>query len=485
MEKIKEHKKDLILFFIVFLVSIVMCGAFLQPHYALDSYMIAKEGLTQYACERFLQDGSPFTAILSIFADMVHMPIEVYSAISLIFALIFMSCSVVLIYKICINRFEQNDEKSYKVMILFASVIFIFNYCSIELMMYLESGMLALGVLLSIIACNIIIKKQPHYYVKSFLLLVIAAFCYQGSIAVFPILLMTYYLLFDKKNIKGNIIIIAKAALIYGLSMLLTILYSNVLFHNTRILMSSQGLDLKIILETINALIIKSLNIIPPYVHLLILAIVSITIFFNKVDRMKILIGYIVITIASIAICLMPTIAGSGLGIEPRTCIAFGATIGISLIFMLYSIQNANKFIKILSYTFISVIFILNIVLFIIITNQHILTNKADRENCKKIEETILEYETTTGIKVTKIAAMYRPDKDLYYPNIIHAKAITQKALNSWAVREAICFYLKRDLEYKSITKEQYLNFFVNEKSEKYTTEPIAIEGDVIYFNGG
>ena len=80
---------------------------------------------------------------------------------------------------------------------------------------------------------------------------------------------------------------------------------------------------------------------------------------------------------------------------------------------------------------------------------------------------------------------MYRPDKDLYYPNIIHAKAITQKALNSWAVREAICFYLKRDLEYKSITKEQYLNFFVNEKSEKYTTEPIAIEGDVIYFNGG
>ena len=44
MEKIKEHKKDLILFVIVFLISIVMCGAFLQPHYTHDTYKIVRDG---------------------------------------------------------------------------------------------------------------------------------------------------------------------------------------------------------------------------------------------------------------------------------------------------------------------------------------------------------------------------------------------------------------------------------------------------------
>ena len=40
-------------------------------------------------------------------------------------------------------------------------------------------------------------------------------------------------------------------------------------------------------------------------------------------------------------------------------------------------------------------------------------------------------------------------------------------------------------MNFAPFTIEQYVNFFVHEKSEKYTTEPIVIEGDTLYFNGG
>lgn len=40
MEQLKKHKKELILFAIVFVIALTMCGAFLQPHYTHDTYRI-------------------------------------------------------------------------------------------------------------------------------------------------------------------------------------------------------------------------------------------------------------------------------------------------------------------------------------------------------------------------------------------------------------------------------------------------------------
>lgn len=180
----------------------------------------------------------------------------------------------------------------------------------------------------------------------------------------------------------------------------------------------------------------------------------------------------------------MPIIVSSGLSIEPRIGMAFGTTIGISLLFILYVSQDANKIIKIIVYALITIIFILNFMMYLIITNQHILVNKLDKENCEIIKEVVEKYEAETNIKVTRIAGCSK-EEYMYYPGFIHAGAITQKALNSWASREAICYYLGRHLDYAPITEEQYAEFFAGKKWEEFSTEQIVIEDGVLYFCGG
>lgn len=481
MKFVKEHKKDFIIFIFIFMLSLIMCSAFLQPHYAHDTYKIIKDGLTSYSYERFIQDARPFTAIITILADKIHMSVELYSVISLILGLIFLSCSVVIIYKLCIRNFEGNN-KIVKIMILLISFLLVYNYLAIEYIYFLESFMLALGILLSIVSTKMIIDKQQYGYIKATILLVIAAFCYQGSIAIFPMFLFAYYLLFEKDNIKTKIITQVKISLIYGITMLLTILYSNILFESTRIQIGNVEFSFYNIWNSMYKLLVKSFNIIPAYMHIGIIVITILTICLQKKNRLELLLSYVFIIIASIVISLMPVIMASGLNIEPRTSMAFGTTIGISMLFLLYSTQTAKTAIKIIIYIFISVVFALNFFTYVIITNQHIMVNKIDKENCQRIKETIEEYEKETNIKVTKIAAVIRGNA--YYHGFMEVGCMTQAALNTWALREAIIFYIERDLEFAPITDEQYDEYFKGKQWDEFSNEQMVIEGNVLYFCG-
>ena len=483
IEKIKEHKKDILTFLVILIISFIMCSAFLRPHYPHDTYKIIRDGLTYYSYERFLQDGRPFTAILTVLADMVNMPIEVYMILSLILALIFLSCSVIIIYKMFKNKLTENS-KILNIMIILISFIIIYNYLSIEYIYYLESFMLALGILLSVLAFKVIVNKEKYAYTKSCIIMIIAAFCYQGSIAIFPMLAVTYFLLFEKDYLKENIVNIIKVALIYGFSMLLTIIYSNVLFAATRIRVSFLDFDFADLLNRIKILVIDSLDVIPSYVHIGIILFTVICICFAKKDKIKLLLSYLFIMIASIGICITPTIIGSGLDMEPRICMAFGTTIGISLLFILYMVQKSNKYLKTLAYVFISIVFVLNFAVYLIITYQHIMVNKLDEKNCEIINEVITEYEKENNIEVNKIAVVLREGGREYYPGFIEVGDMTQSALTSWAAREAIIFYTGRKMSFEKVTYEQFMKYFAGKEWDGFSKDQIAIDGDVLLFCG-
>ena len=489
MKKLKEHKKDVILFIIVFLISIVMCGAFLQPHYTHDTYRIVSDGYGFYSYDKFLKEARPFTAILTLFANIINLSIESYIIISFVLALIFLSASVVVVYNIFRSRFTSNKNLT-NIFVLLISFITIFNYLAIEHIYFLECCILALGVLLSVFAAKIIIDKEKYAYAKSIILIIIAVFCYQGSIAIFPMIVLTYKLLFEKNNLKDSFIEIAKIALIYGMAMLLTIIFAEFLMGGSRITVNSAQIDILNIFHWLKELVINSLGVIPPYVNISIIALTCICLLIlykaNAKEKIIYIFKYLLVTLAAIAISLAPVILGSGLDLTPRMCISYGTTIEISLLALMYiTSKNNRKYQVIILFIITICVFVLIFALYVVLTNQHILTNKMDAERCQDIKQAVEEYEASTGIKVTKLAAVWREDCDLYYLNMIHAGAITQKALNSWASKEAITFYLDRKMIFLPFSIEQYVNFFVNEKSEKYTTEPIIIDGDVLYYNGG
>ena len=101
-----------------------MCFAFLQPHYPAETYKIVNIGYTRYTIAYFLKEGRPFTAILSILADFLHIPVEIYSVSSFIVALIFLSIATAMLYYMLKNKIRSNSKRHQ-----FNNIInFIFNY---------------------------------------------------------------------------------------------------------------------------------------------------------------------------------------------------------------------------------------------------------------------------------------------------------------------------------------------------------------------
>ena len=420
-------------------------------------------------------------------ADKISVSIELCSLLSFVLALTFLSSAVVIVYNL-LEKEEIGENKLRKIMLFLISFLMVFNYLAVEYIYFFEACMMALGIFLSVLAVKTIIIEEKYAYIKSLLLLIIGVFCYQGSIAVFPMLLLTYFVLFKRNNIKEVVITIAKSALMYGFAMLLTILFSNLLFQNTRIQMGELVLNLETIGDALYCLVIESLNVLPIYMHLAILILTSIILCFNKNDKIKLLLGYWVTVLASIIICIMPIITGSGIGLEIRTCYAFGITIGISCLFILYTSQNAvesaSRFLTIISYTLIILLFITNMVIYIVVTNQHIMVNKLDEANCQIIKKYIEEYEKATNIQVTRIAAIIKGEGNEYYPGCLEIGDMTQSALNTWSVREAIDFYIGRWLKFAPITIEQFLDFFGDKTWNSFSKDQIHIEGEVLYFCG-
>ena len=161
-------------------------------------------------------------------------------------------------------------------------------------------------------------------------------------------------------------------------------------------------------------------------------------------------------------------------------CVAYGNTIGISLLTVLFIIYKNKKYQLVIFSIILTAIFIMTIVLYSVLTNQHILTNQLDKIRCENIKDTIEKYEKEKGVEVTKIAIAIDSSK-IYYPNMIEAGAITQNALNSWACRISINYYIGRKLTFEPMTHEKYIEVFDHEN----TTKPIVIEGNTLYFNGG
>ena len=490
MEKIKQdikrHKKDIIFFVIIFILSLIMCSAFLRAHYTHDTYNIIYCGYEFYSYDKFLKEARPFTAIVTMLAALIELPIEAYSVISFIFAILFLSISVVLVYKIFRNKY-QNSSKWISFLILLISYVVIYNYFALEYIYFLEAGMQALGVLLSVIAAKMITDKKEYGFIKAGLLIVVAAFCYQGAIAVFPMLIFVYTLLFEDNKPKKDLATIIKVAVIYGISMLLTILFSKLIMGGSRINMDLTRTSLESILYWIKELAINSLGVILPYFNIIVIGITTLIILTLKKSviskKIYYMLKYWLVIVVAIVITIAPIIVGSGLSIFGRMALAYGSTIGLSLlIILLLTEQTKSKFPTYILSIMAIIIFGLNFALYVVATYQHLEVNRLDKEKCQQIKQIVEEYEEKTNIKVTKISGTYFENGDHFYPGHIHLQVLTRSALDSWCLRETITYYIGRHLTYAPMKQEIMAKFYSRSPSD--IRQQVIIEGDVLYYCG-
>ena len=99
-----------------------------------------------------------------------------------------------------------NPEKVItKLMLLAGSFILILNQFTLEYLLFPESAVMCLGVFFNVIAIKFMVDNPKCKYIKIFLALLVAVFCYQGVLNMFPVLAILVYIvkqIVDKREYK-------------------------------------------------------------------------------------------------------------------------------------------------------------------------------------------------------------------------------------------------------------------------------------------
>ena len=121
--------------------------------------------------------------------------------------------------------------------ILFVGISFIivFNFCTIESLVFWESGVMCLGILCTIIAACVFNSNMKFKRIKAFISLLIGSLCYQGAITIFIPLALVLLAYRNRDDFKKIFIETVKIGLIYVIVMVINLiatkLFSN-LFNN-------------------------------------------------------------------------------------------------------------------------------------------------------------------------------------------------------------------------------------------------------------
>ena len=111
---------------------------------------------------------------------------------------------IYIISKIFIDIIKPENKKK-EILIYLASFVLILNQYTLEYLLFPESAVMCLGVLFNVIAIKFMVDNPKCKYIKIFSALLVAVFCYQGVLNMFPVLAILVYIvkqILDKREYK-------------------------------------------------------------------------------------------------------------------------------------------------------------------------------------------------------------------------------------------------------------------------------------------
>ncbi len=485
----KEKKRNLIIYLILILITIIMCFPYLTEHYSSDDYTIIGYGYYKYGIEKFLNDGRVFSSVITLLAGYWNLPIKVFIQ-GLFYIGILISCLCVIKIKNIITKIKPEKNLKETVLVLGISYCIIFNFMYLENMYFAEIPIMALGILLFIKSSEKLVESK---YLKSLAYLIIGELCYQGTINFF--ITFTFLLLIIKnKGINKEVI---KKVIISGLFCLISV---GINLIQIKICGKIFGLEqsrlggiqkipanITYIMLHIGDLLTNTCNFFPKYVFLIFLLILYTTTFIYDLVKIKeysnsfnLLLISIVAIFSSVAINIV-SLSSFGLG---RMVFSIGALIG--LIFMyLYCSTNIFGESKIFKYFLLFVLSIYTVMNFLNYTLQMYCNKKAnemDKEEALQVNEYILEYEKNNNIEVKNIAFTY--DKNITWNyNLFFDTSYTSRALMIWWCNiDALNYYTGRKLETVQMDKNIYYAYFKGKDWDKLDKEQFVFKGDTVFY---
>ena len=407
----KKHinKENLIQYLIIMGITLILGNAFLQTHFSSDTYVLYNLGYFDYPSEFFLLDGRIISTLVCYTAGVLHLPYNIYLIGMDFIGICILSFTIYLLNKKIIELLDIKDKKR-KILILFATFVLIFNQFTLEYLLFPESAVMCLGVLMVVMASIETLNDKKSKYIKIITYLFITIISYQAIIIAFPVI--TFLLNFIKvkkkeKSSKDLIIEIIKYTLILMVIIIveweIIQLFNNILdkeMTRTVKLINFQAFCIRLNYTLLNtlSLYVGFMNMLP-YGLLPLVSIITIAIMFINKKSRKDIIYYIFLLLIIISILVI---------------ISF-------LINSMILIQNSM---------------------------QHIAANKIDANMGYNIKYKIERYEEKTGKKITKFAYIndYKPSQ--YARDIKKMGSLTERAFAcNWSILEAMNYYTGRKLK--------------------------------------
>ena len=470
-------KKKQFIFYI--LVTLIFFGMLYKLEYATDTYSVFNfNGEQLYAHLASL--GRFVTAFIGkVLKDIQASEQTIYLS-SWILAIICCSLSQYKLYTII-----EKDVKKRELRLIIPTLIVI-NPFSIELFLFIEKGIMWLGVLLCIYALsnlkNYFETRKKKYILYATLLMFIANCSYQGIIGLFVSIALVYILKYSK-NIKQFILNNVITALIYGIPAIVNYLLAKITFKANRIngeIILAESLK-KIYFSTIE--MSKNMyGLLPKY--LFILAILfTFSVFCSKILKEKRkfvqILKYIYMIVGVLFVTVAPQImqATNSIWFVPRSTYSFACLYGILILYLAinYEIKNIER----AAFIVVSIVLIaFQFQKFIQIEKDRYIVNQKDEQITMQIIERIKEYEMKTENKVEQIA-IYQDEKPCYTYSGIFATGDTNiKCYSSnWSTVAIINYYFKRDL--KLVKKDEEIGQeFAKKNWDEFNNDQIIFDGN-------
>lgn len=497
LNKIKAlNKEKTIKYLIILGITILFCQNFLQMHYSSDTYVLYDLGYMEYPAKYFLLDGRLISAIVCYLAGIINIPIPIYIVCMDFIGIIFIASAIYMISNILENIIKPQNKIS-KLILVAGSFILILNQFTLEYLLFPESAVMCLGVFLDVLAIKFMVENPKYKYLKIFIVLLVATLCYQGVLNIFPILAILVHIIgqiIDKREYKikekeffkemirlAVIVIIVLAICMSVIKIGKTLLNSNQ--DRTMHLVDMEAVMLRgeTVLEYLDELWNKSMNMLPDHINTVIVVVTFILMIAMKTKK-EIIMQYILLLIVAFTICIVPMFIFNT-GICGRVNVPLTMIWGVSLLILftqstLIPKGKMNKSI----YMLIIVSFIVNNIFIMQNITEHIASNRVEENMGKTIKYALEKYEKESGNTIKKFAYAYDTNPQQYAVGIKQIGSLTERKLAcSWSITQAINFYCERKLEKVRMPTSIYTENMLGKDYKEFSEDQLVFKGDTLY----
>lgn len=461
-------------------------GTNIYLSFATDTYSTLANGFEYSAKDMFFRNGRPIVALMYEIYYLSGLAGISFYYISSVLALFFLGCSLWLMQKILKPFIISENQR------IFISFISIANIFIIEYFMFIEKCAFMLAILFNILSIYYIYryleKRKIKYYICSVVVLILAFFTYQGTIALFITLSMPFAYKYAD-SIKKYFLNILHIGLVYFISALSGICAFKFIFKSSRINGKTNYFDnAKHVIESLKYILVNTFEIVPKHFFELFLFVIFsiylIYIVYNK-NKIRRLIHLFIIILTSCFSSTATIIQGSGWW-AMRVVYPIASLIG-SMLIDFYINDYKDKEDKV--FNILDKVISFSIIVFLI--GQYISFNKVyidkyklnmvDKYRCEYIGQAISEYQEKSGQTITKIAFYY--DANTIYPFYddlyCNGDLIVSSFYRDWSNISAINYYLGTNYE-KAECEKEYFEYFQNKDWEKLSQEQLIFEGDTL-----